>query len=216
MIEIAIDGHDTDEFLNKTRPVFKIEHFLGKSLTDYRLKAKELLSTYGNQQIVIVRSYQDIFSVNLFALALFIESFHMQNAPDCVVFKVNDAEKTLKQYKPYVALTIGLKYIMRLCDEDTKTIYKEIGNLGYLGLTVKNDYARNKIFISLAGDEAVKKIITFNTFEALVVTGVLKSLALAKKGASIEAEINIVEETNSIDEEGIIMQVYEMVHPWIN
>lgn len=216
MIEIAIDGHDNDEFLEKTRPVIKIEQFLGKNLTDYRLKAKELLSAFGDEQIVIVRSFQDNFSVNLFALALFIESFHMQKVPDCVVFKVKDAEAALKQYKPYVALTIGLKYVMRLCSEDVKTIYKEIGNLGYLGLTVKNDYARNKIFISLAGKDAVKKIITFNTLEALVVTGVLKSLALAKKGASIEAEINVVEETASIDEERIITQVCEMVHPWIN
>ena len=215
MIEIALDEHLNDEFLDKVRPVFKIEKSLGSSLADYRSKAKDLLHQFTNIPIVIVHNDTNNFSINLFALALFIESCHYENNIECVVFKVKDTAKAIEQYKPYVALTIALKYVMRLCYEDVKTIYKEIGNLGYLGLTVTQDYANNKIFISLHGTEPVQKIITSNTSEALTVTGMLKALALAKTGAAIEAEINIAEEKNSIDEEAIIAQIIENVQPWI-
>ena len=184
MIEIALDEQPDNRFLGLERPVFTVNAFSGVVLNDYRRLARNFVVRYADVPIVIVRSSVEGFSLNMFALALFIESCHIENRIDCAVFKVADAAKATEAYKPYVALTIAIKYIMRLCRESSKNIYKEIIGLGYLGLDVKTDYAARKIYLSLAGGENPVKLDTTGSDAVLAAAGTLKALSLMNCGAS--------------------------------
>ena len=146
---------------------------------------------------------------------MFIESCHIANDIDCVVFKVKDYNKSYQEYKPFVALTIAVKYIMRLCLEDVKRIYQEFTELGYLGLEIKHDYIKNQTIIRLNGNQLVYKISTHKTKDAIAAVGMLKALSLAKVGASVEVEINEVMESETINETDIINKIVSDITPWI-
>jgi len=215
MIEIVLDQNEGNVFLDKERPVFEIKESIKNSFRAYREKARELLNKYGEEKIIIVRHNLPSFSNNLFSVALFVESCLLPNQAECAVIKVKDYQQALQKYKPFIALTIGIKYVMRLCSESVPTIYREISGLGYLGLEIKNDFVNNKIYMTLPGTEEVKKFRAENVSEALVLTGMLKSLALARTGASIEVEIDIAEQDAVKNQDMIINQIVTEVKPWI-
>ena len=215
MIEIALDEQPDNRFLGLERPVFTVNAFSGTALDDYRRLARNFVVRYADVPIVIVRSSVAGFSLNMFALALFIESCHTENRIDCAVFKVADAAKATEAYKPYVALTIAIKYIMRLCRESTKNIYKEITGLGYLGVEVKTDYAAAKINIRLSGDGAPVTLAASDINDILAAAGALKALALMKSGATVSAEINMADNLPPADEEKVIAKIMAQVSPWI-
>lgn len=215
MIEIVLDSHIEDTFLNAPRPVYTIENFEGNTLTDYRHEAQRFIQKYASTMIVIVKTPKN-FSRNMFALALFIESCHIENKIDCVVFKVQDYEKALEDYKPFVALTIAIKYVMRLCQEEPKAIYREFSDLGYLGLKTQQDFLNHKIILRLGDASSYQKIITTSTGEALAAVGMLKALSLANIQTAIEVEINEVLEADSLNETSIINKVIDNVNPWIH
>lgn len=216
MIEITIDGNDDNEFLGRPRQVYEIKDFAGGSFDDYRPLARDILNSFPAQQIIIVRNHSADCSDNQLALALFVESCHVDNNIENIIFKVADAQKSLEAYKPYVALTIGLKYVMRLMVEDPKLIYKEIALLNYLGLEIEHDYLNNKLLISLPGTEPERRLIGENTDDALVIIGVLKTLALAHTGASIRAELEISPQPVQLSEDELIRRIISGVSPWIN
>lgn len=215
MIEIALDEQPDNRFLGLERPVFTVNAFSGTALDDYRRLARNFVVRYTDVPIVIVRSSVAGFSLNMFALALFIESCHIENRIDCAVFKVADAAKATEAYKPYVALTIAIKYIMRLCRESSKNIYKEITGLGYLGVDVKTDYAARKIYLSLAGGENPVKLDTTGSDAVLAAAGTLKALSLMNCGASACAEIPMIDNLPPADEERVIAKIMAQVSPWI-
>ncbi len=215
MIEIAFDEHPDNIFLKQERPVFNISDFTGKNLDDYRRPARDFVIRYADEPIVIVHCNVPDFSLNMFALALFIESCHVENRIDCAVFKVADAAKATEAYKPYVALTIAIKYIMRLCHESTKNIYKEITGLGYLGVEVKTDYAAAKINIRLAGEGAPVTLAASDINDILAAAGALKALALMKSGATVSAEINMAGDLPPADEEKVIARIMALTAPWV-
>ena len=215
MIEIVLDGRQGNTFMDKPQPVYNIVDFDGSSLDDYRVEASKFIKQFADIRIIIVNTPKDNFSINLFALALFIESCHIANDIDCAVFKVDDDKKALEEYKPFVALTIAIKYIMRICQEDIKRIYHEFTELGYLGLEIDQDFLANKIVLRLDGGEPLQKIITNKTGDAIAAVGMLKALSLAKTGANIEVEINEILETDSIKETDIINKIVNDIRPWI-
>ncbi len=215
MIEIAIDGNNNNLFLDKERPVFNASMPVEDNLTAYREIAKLFLQQFSNEYIAIVRSEHSSFSYNLFALALFIESYHLDINMECAVFKVENAPEALEKYRPYIALTIAVKYALRLCGEDNKTIYKEISGLGYLGLETRNDYINNKMFLSLPGKEPVYKVRATNATETLAAVAMLKALSLLHIGASFEAEIDLVNQTSPVNEDEVINKIMELIKPWI-
>ena len=88
MIEIALDSRPGNTFLDKERPVYTVSYFNGKTLDDYRREALRLIKQFADTKVVIVRVLEEGFSINMFSIALFIESCHMDNDIDCVVFKV--------------------------------------------------------------------------------------------------------------------------------
>ena len=65
------------------------------------------------------------------------------------MFKVKEKAAAIQAYKPFIALTIGLKYIIRLYQEELDNVYKEIAGLSYLGLNIKEDYLENKLYMEL-------------------------------------------------------------------
>lgn len=215
MIEIALDSRPGNTFLDKERPVYTVAYFNGKTLDDYRREALRLIKQFADTKVVIVRVLEEGFSINMFSIALFIESCHMDNDIDCVVFKVLNDKKALEEYKPYVALTIGIKYVMRICSETTKRIYQEFTELGYLGLDIERDYCNKKIFLTLKGEGDTYKITTSTTGDAIAAVGVLKALSLMKIGASVELEINEVDERDSIEENAIINKIMDTITKWI-
>ena len=68
----------------------------------------------------------------MLAVALFVEAYHLPNMLECAVFKVEDNAASMEEYKPYIALTIGMRLALRLCHENTRAIYREIENMGYI------------------------------------------------------------------------------------
>ena len=105
---------------------------------------------------------------------------------------------------------------MRLISEDVKMIYKEISGLGYLGLDIRNDYLADKIYLKLQGTAPVRRLYAETVSEALVCAGILKALALANTGASLEAEVKIQQPKQALNMDEIIIKIIEGVRPWIN
>lgn len=216
MIEVVLDGNDNDEFLNRTRPVYVVENFSGTDFSDYRQKARELIAACQREPIVLIRNLSPLCSINKLALALFIEAENCENNIECVVFKVADAAAATATYKPYVALTIGIKYVMRLMEEDAKIIYKEISLLEYLGLKITHDYSRNVLQIELPGTGEPKLMAAEHTSDALALVGMLKALALAHVSTPIKADFHISDENPPFDKEAIINRIIKLVQPWID
>lgn len=215
MIEIILDSNDGNEFLNEERPVYTISSSEAISWDDYRNSAKAFFSQYANDRIVIVRNICAKFSSNWFAVALFVESCLQDSKLEAVVFKVADKTQALATYNPFVALTIALKFVINLSKEDTSSIYKEISNMGYLGLNIKQNYIDNQILINLDRGEHRLALTASNLNEALVSAGILKTLALCHNNNSVSAIINITKEENTTDPESIVSKIVADIKPWL-
>ncbi len=206
MIEIAFDKNKDDLFLNKTYPIFKMPENTTNNLSQLRQTAQKLLTEMSGNKAVIIKDIDNACR-NLFAVALFIEAYHNHHGIECIVFKVDDNMLAIEEYKPYLALTIGLKYILRLTEECPQTIYKEISGLGYLGLDIKEDYTKNILYLSLKGNKPTIKISTQNKNQALIATGLLKASALARCGISLEVAMQKTDEPTLIDLENVISNI---------
>lgn len=209
MIEIVMDSNKEDSFLSEKRPVIAIKDCPAKDWKTYTDLANQVLQDHKNTPIIIIRCDSPGFSINLFAVALFAQSCLIENSVDCAVFKVADKNTALYAYKPYVALSIGIKYIIRLSKETPLNIRKDITTLNYLGLNIKEDYASGKIFFTLSGTKPSQKISAATIEETLITIGILKSLALAETDASIEAEITIPNTPDSPDIATAIQKIVE-------
>lgn len=141
--------------------------------------AREILTAYQNDQIIIVRHASQKFSVNWLAAALFTESCFLQSRTEAVVFKTEDYDGAIAAYKPFVALTIGIKYVIRLYQEDFKNMYKDIASLSYLKLSIKEDYLANQLIIKLDKGGETKKIHAATAEEALTAIGIWFNMSIA-------------------------------------
>ena len=216
MIEIAIDGNLDDSFLGKERPSFVVNSFNGSSFDDYRKEAASFIKYFANQKIVVVRVNQDDFSINMFAVALFVESYFATHNIDCVVFKVENASEAIAQYKPFVALTIGLKYAFTICENSPKRIYNEYTELGYLGVDITKDYFNGEIVVRLNGKDELRKETVNTLQDSIVMIAAIKALSLAKVGANVELKIVPEQNPAEIDKDILISKVVKYVEPWIS
>lgn len=216
MIEIALDKNNNDSFRNLPRTVYTIRQFSGSNIDSYLQLAQKIISHHASEQIIIIRIKTAKCSLNMLAVALFIESCRLENQLECVVFKVTDYERAINEYKPFVALTIAIRLAMRLCRENAETVYRELENMQYLGLDIHTDYKNNKIFSTLPGNGTPLIITTHTTSEAIATAATLKALSLAKADAAVNAEIDINKQDFAIDENDIIRRVIDNVHPWIH
>lgn len=215
MIEVILDQNKTDTFQDQVRPVYAIEKFTGTNLQDYRRIAREFVARFKDTPLVIIRSQDAAFSNNLFALALFIETCELDTKLDGIIFQVDDARAATEAYKPYIALTIGLKYALRLQKEAPKMIFKEISLLNYLNLNIRQDYLTSKMYISLPGDSPVQKLTAADADEAITVIGIMKTLSLTHCGASIDAELTVSDQPVKRSKEELIQSIIDGVSPWI-
>ncbi len=216
MIEIVLDENADNTFLNAERPVYTINDTTEKTWEEYRELAKNVITMYGELPIIIIRNDTPLFSVNWFAVALFVESCFTRNKLECVVFKVKEKAAAIQAYKPFIALTIGLKYIIRLYQEELDNVYKEIAGLSYLGLNIKEDYLENKLYMELPNGNEEHRISSHTTEEALTAVAILKSVALTQKPAHIRAEILKAEKSPFPDIDRAIAKAVSYVRPWIN
>ncbi|MCM1324027.1 MAG: hypothetical protein NC218_07685 [Acetobacter sp.] len=216
MIEIALDENIENTFLNAERPTYIINDTFEKTWKEYRELARKVITMYGDMPIIIIRNNNPNFSNNWFAVALFVESCFIKNKLECVVFKVENREKALQAYKPFIALTIGIKYIIRLYQEELDNIYKEIAGLSYLGLDIKEDYLENKLYMELPSAEEAHILTAQTKEEALTVVAILKSIALTQQPIHFKAEISKVDEKTIPNIDTAIENVVAYVCTWIN
>lgn len=216
MLEIALDENTGNTFLNAERPMYVINDAAEKTWDEYRELARKLITLYAETPIIIIKNNNPQFSNNLFAVALFVESCFIQNKIECAVFKVKNHEKALRAYKPFIALTIGIKYMIRLYQDELDNMYKEIAGLSYLGLEIKEDYLGNKLFMELPAPEEAHLLTSHTKEEALTAVGILKSISLTQKKVHLKAEISKTEDTSVPNIDKAIQKVVEYVKPWIN
>lgn len=216
MIEIVLDENAGNTFLNDVRPIYVIKDNSEKTWEEYRKLAHEVITAYANVPIVIIQNHNPNFSNNWFAVALFIESCLTENQLECAVFKVESREKALKAYRPFIALTISFKYIIRLYQEELDNMYKEIAGLTYTGLDIKEDFIENKICIELPAAGEPYMLTARTKEEALTATSILKGIALTKKPIHIKAEIYKNEENTLLDINIAIQKAVACLRQWIN
>ncbi len=215
MIEIILDGNNDNKFCNKEWPLEEISTEAA-DWNAYRKEAARVITAYADSHIVIIRIKNKNFSINKFALALFVESCQRPNKIEGGVIKVENRETALQAYRPYIALTIAIKYVMMLSSETPAVIYKNISELGYLGMQIQRDYIKNSISFKLPGNETVHRFKAENAFEALVITGIFKALALAKQPETFEAEIITDKTPVPLNEDKIIEEILAKISPWID
>lgn len=216
MIEIALDENTENTFLNAERPTYTINDIAEKTWKDYRELARKVIAMYGDMPIIIIRNNNPQFSNNWFAVALFVESCFIKNKLECAVFKVKNREKALREYKPFVALTIGLKYIIRIYQEELANIYKEISGLSYLGLDINEDYLENKLFMELPASNAPHILTAKTKEETLSAIAILKCIALTQKQIHIKAEILKTDEKTPPNIDSAIENAVTYVRQWLN
>ena len=215
MIEIAFDSNNNNLFKNQPYPLYKVSEFSGCGFTAYQQLARAIIAAYPDSHIIIIRNQAENCSINLLAVALFVEAYHLPNMLECAVFKVEDNAAAMEEYKPYIALTIGMRLALRLCHENTRAIYREIENMGYLGLNIKTDYIAQKIYVGLSGSGDTTTFTANTAQEAVAVAASLKALSLAQTGADIKAEIAINHHNTEINEQATVLQIVQNVNPWI-
>ena len=123
MIDIAFDMHQDNTFCGEVFSVIEIENEL-QSWADYKKFAQLFIQQHSQEKTVVVKVTNSHFSINKFSVALFVSSFNLSCPLNLVVFKVDDLEQACEGYKPYLALTVALKYVLQLINEPAETIYK--------------------------------------------------------------------------------------------
>lgn len=216
MLEIIWDKSLDDTFLNEKRPVFTLENISAQNWSDYIALAQKIISAYRDIPIIIIHPENSSVSLNWLAVALFVQSCLTENKVDAVVFKVAEYEKALAAYKPFVALTIGIKYVIRLYQEELDNVYNEISGLSYLGLNIKEDFVKNKLLFSLPGEGRTQNFSTQTIAEALTVIGIMKSLVLSPLSISIKAEIYMDDKQKPTEINSVIDKIAEYFWPLFN
>lgn len=218
MIETVLDGNKNNVFCGEEYPVIEIATQNTKTWNDYKKFASEIINNNSNKSVVMFRIKNEKFSLNKLSLALFTESIRLNSSIHYAVFKVDDLEQARTKYKPYVALTIGVKYVFTLAKEVPQTIYKNISELGYLNISSKRSYVNNTLKLTLpnGNSNAILKISASNINETLAGVALLKALSLAKIKVYAELDINLDDTDTIIDTDWIIEKVINDISAWIN
>ena len=126
MLEVVIDGNDNNEFCGKEYPVIETNYTIPQSWSEYKQIAHKIITDNSVETAVILKISNSGISLNKIALALFVEAIQTPNRLEFAVFKVHDLHEAREKYKPYIALTIAIKYALNLANETPKDVYKNI------------------------------------------------------------------------------------------
>ena len=215
MIEIVLDENDNDEFCGEKYPLVEINDWFSDDWEEYGKKAKQIIDGNGKNNAVIIKINNGCI-LNKLALALFTESFEVSSNLEYAVFKVKNLQKAREEYKPYVALTIAIKYALNLANETPKIIYKNISELGYLNIQTKQDFVANTMELSLVNSSEQSLVIEIdNLQDVLCWVAILKALSLAKSNVNIKLNIKNNGD-DSIDKKHLVKDVVSKVSNWIN
>lgn len=216
MIDFAFDIHEGNTFCNEICSVVSIDN-APQTWAEYVKQAEDFINCYGAEKTIILQIKNPQFSTNMFSLALFVKSIKTPCLLNLVVFKVKNLEAAREAYKPYLALTIAVKYVLQLFNASPEVIYKNISALGYLGLLIKNDYAKNTMtLVYEGGEEPLHYFETDNVFDALVMSAVLKTISLAQIKEKFEVKMFLNLEPQKIEVDDLVAKILETVSPWIN
>ena len=194
----------------KNLPQVSIENNIFNKWIDYKNFAINLVENNKNQKGLIITRKENDISFEKLALAIFIASIIIPNDLESVIFEVDDFQKAKKSYNPYIAITVAIKYILNLSEKNTDEIYKDISELGYLGLDVKRKFLNNTITLKLIrNSEYLHKYQTSTLSETLEKVAILKALSLTDVDISIELEILCNQNNENLDINNIIDKVVE-------
>ena len=210
MLEFIFDRHNDNVFNKKVCPVYSMGNCRNYSFGDYENEALKLIENHHSDRIVIIHGNPLDFSINDFALALFIQSYHLDDTLDAIVFQVDDVSRAISEYTPIIALSIGIKYIIRLYAEEPKIIYKEIALLNYLDMTIKEDFINNKIIIERDGSGPEHTVHALTTDDALITIGLMKALSLAHVDKHIKADFLISDQKPQQSESDIVHKIISL------
>lgn len=215
MIDIAFDMHKDNSFCGENFSVITIDS-PAQSWADYKKQADMLLKGHSSEKTVVVKVNNGDFSINKFSVALFVSSFETADTPDLAVFKVDDLERAREAYKPYLALTVALKYVLQLFNESPEVICKNVSILGYLGLLIETDYANNVMLLEYSGASGdVYEFETHDSFEVLLWAAVLKAVSLAQIPTKIRVKVFCGFKPQKIDANELMEQIIQKVSFWI-
>ena len=194
----------------KNLPQVSIENNIFNKWIDYKNFAINLVENNKNQKGLIITRKENDISFEKLALAIFIASIIIPNDLESVIFEVDDFQKAKKSYNPYIAITVAIKYILNLSEKNTDEIYKDISELGYLGLDVNRKFLNNTITLKLIrNSEYLHKYQTSTLSETLEKVAILKALSLTDVDISIELEILCNQNNENLDINNIIDKVVE-------
>lgn len=217
MIDVILDTGKSTHFCNDKNPLIEVNELNSYSIDAYKELAKNIITDYAKENVIVIKINNSDISLNKLALFLFISSIILPNKIEYVVFKVEDIEDAKEKYKPYVALTIGIKYALTLTNETPKNIYKNISELGYLDIKSSRDYILNSMTLSLSkGKGPVQTIKIDNLQDTITYVAILKALSLSQKDVNIELQIDITEEETPLNNEQLIEKIISEILPWIN
>ena len=217
MIDIVLDANSGNTFCGKEFPLVRLNKTKAASWSDYQHLAADFIKAHAKEEAAIISVNDADFSINKFSVALFAESVLTPSKLDYVVFKVSDLEAAREAYKPYLAITIAIKYVLRLVDDTPETIYRNLADLGYLGLEITHNYGNNNMTLSYnAGSAPAKEFDVDNAFDALVLAAVLKTISLAKIESSVTVKITLNDKPQKIDAKSLVRAIMQLVAVWIN
>ena len=217
MIEIVLDANTDNKFCGQEYSIIVVDSVNLNHWIDYKQFAQQVIISHAKEQGVIIKLNNSNISLNRLSLALFVESIKNSNQLQYAVFKVEDLQKTREEYKPYVALTIAIKYALNLVNEEPNIIYKNISELGYLGIDTQQDFINNHLILSLPNSDSSPILINANNLEDTICgVALLKTLSLAQVKVNIQLNIQYNETDNLVDKDILVEKIIHSVSTWIN
>ncbi len=215
MIEIAFDIHKNNQFKGKTYQLLDVPCLKGSSFEEYLNFARTYFETNTDCVYIIALEDNCLYDVNKLALSFFIQSCLIPNKAECFVFKVSDSKKAFENYKPYIAASIGIKYALKLAEENVQNIYKELKCLNYLNFQIQENYLNNTLTYKMTGNNLLKMIEANTVFEAIVFVSVLKILSLAGIKDNIELKVKVQRTEVVLDKAKLVNEILKQISSYI-
>ena len=103
-----------------------------------------------------------------------------------------------------------------MANETPNVIFKNISELGYLGIQTQRNYSDNKLVLSLPNADVKPYVMTpKNLEETLCAVAVLKALSVGQFKVNAQANIKILQTSEPINQSVMVDKIIKDVSPWI-